>query len=111
MMGSASYAVQPDLLVQVASEKQTDLKAMEGKRVIGKNRELLGHLGKVDAQAKTAELKTPAGPVVTIPTDVLIEDGNNLAAPSMSRGDVIALIDRPGQKPTISEAGVLPIPR
>ncbi len=94
----------------MASEKSADLKAMEGKRVIGKSRELLGHIGKVNEQAKTVELKTPSGAIVSISTDVLVEDGDNLAAPSLSRGDVIAMIDRPGQEPTIREVGNVPNP-
>ena len=60
MVGNASYAAGPDSLLHfVASESVADLKAMEGKRVLGKNRELLGHIGKVDEQAKLVELKTP----------------------------------------------------
>ena len=110
MIGTGTYAAGPNLLTQVASETRADLKAMEGKRVLGKNRELLGYIGKVDEQAKTVELKTPSGAVVSIPTDVLVVNGNDLSAPSMSRGDVLALIDRPDQEPSVREAGVLPIP-
>ena len=96
--------------ISSASESVADLKAMEGKRVLGKSRELLGHIGKVDEQAKTVELKTPSGAIVSIPTDVLVEDGDALAAPSLSRGDIIAMIDRPGQEPTIREVGNTPNP-
>jgi hypothetical protein len=111
LLGNASYAgnVSP-LLHVVASEARADLKAMEGKRVLGKSRELLGHVGKVNEQAKTIELKTPSGAIVSLPTDVLVEDGDNLAAPSLSRGDVIAMIDRPGEEPTIREVGNAPNP-
>jgi hypothetical protein len=53
-------------------------------------------------------LKTPSGAIVSLPTDVLIEDDDALAAPSLSRGDIIAMIDRPGQEPTIREVAVPP---
>jgi hypothetical protein len=109
LVGNASYAAGPHLHF-VASESVADLKAMEGKRVLGKNRELLGHIGKVDEQAKLVELKTPSGAIVSIPTDVLVEDDDALAAPSLSRGDVLALIDRPGQEPSIREVGAPPRP-
>lgn len=109
LLGSASSAGAPaKMLHVVASESVADLKAMEGKRVLGKNRELLGHIGKVDELAKTVELKTPSGAIVSIATDLLIEDDDALAAPSLSRGDIIAMIDKPGQEPTIREAGNAP---
>jgi len=108
--GFASANFAAPLLQLVASETKADLKAMEGKRVLGKSRELLGHVGKVNEQAKTIELKTPSGAIVSLPTDVLVEDGDNLAAPSLSRGDVIAMIDRPGEEPTIREVGNAPNP-
>lgn len=106
MVGSASYAGgSAPLLHFVASETKADLKAMEGKRVLGKNRELLGHIGKVEEQAKLVELKTTSGAIVSISTDVLVEDGDHLAAPSLSRGDILAMIDRPGEAPSIREVG------
>ena len=111
MLGSASYAAgSSPLLHFVAGDPAAALKAMEGKRVLGKNRELLGHLGKVDEQAKMVELKTPSGAIVSISIDLLVEDGDQLAAPSLSRGDVIALIDRPGEEPSIREVGNAPNP-
>jgi hypothetical protein len=108
-LGFASASSAGPLLHLVASETKADLKAMEGKRVLGKSGELLGHIGKVDEQAKTAELKTPSGAIVALSTDVLSEDGDHLSAP-MSRGDILAMIDKPGQEPNIREAGALPTP-
>ena len=110
LIGTASYAAPAALLHFVASESVANLKAMEGKRVLGKNRELLGLIGKVDEQAKTVELKTPSGAIVSLPTDVLVEDNDALAAPSLSRGDIIAMIDRPGQEPNLREVGDTPNP-
>jgi len=110
MFGSASYAGHVTPLLQLtASETKADLKAMEGKRVLGKSGELLGHIGKVDEHAKTAELKTPAGPIVTLSTDRFTEDGDHLSAP-MSRGDILAMIDKPGEAATLREAGGVPTP-
>ena len=109
MFGSVSYAGGSAPLHHfVASESVADLKAMEGKRVLGKNRELLGYVGKVDERARTVELKTPSGAIVSIATDLLVEDDDALAAPSLSRGDVLAMIDRPGQAPTLREVGNTP---
>ena len=110
MVASVGYAGPSKRLLQfVASETKADLKAMEGKRVLGKSGELLGHIGKVDEQAKTAELRTPSGAIVSLSTDLLVEDGDALSAP-MSRGDILAMIDRPGQEPNVREAGATPSP-
>ena len=107
---ASSAAGSSPLLHAIASETKADLKAIEGKRVLGTSGELLGIIGKVDEQAKTVELKTPSGAIVSLPTDVLTEDGDALSAP-MSRGDILAMIDRPGQEPNIREAGATgPIP-
>ena len=110
--GTASYAANPQARLQFVANQTSplDLQAMEGQRVIGKNRELLGHIGKIDEQAKTVELKTPSGAIVPLPMDLLTEDNGVLAAPSLSRGDVIAMIDRPGEAPTIREVGITPTP-
>jgi len=107
---SVSYAaVSSPLLHFAASETKADLKALEGKRVLGKSGELLGLVGKVDEQAKTAELKTPSGAIVSLSTDLLTEDGDHLSAP-MSRGDILAMIDKPGEGASLREAGVIPTP-
>ena len=108
-LGFATASSAGPLLHLVASETKADLKAMEGKRVLGKSKELLGVIGKVDEQAKTAELKTPSGAIVELSTDLLTEDGDALSAP-MSRGDVLAMIDKPGEEPNIREAGAIPTP-
>jgi hypothetical protein len=109
LLATESYAAgSAALLHSVASESRADLKAMEGKRVLGKNRELLGHLGKVDEQAKMAQLKTPSGAIIPLSIDLLVEDGEDLAAPSLSRGDVIAMTNKPDGGPSLYEAGVAP---
>ena len=108
--GSASSAgASPPLLHFTASETKAELKALEGKRVLGKSGELLGHVGKVDEQAKTVELKTPSGAIVSLSADLLSEDGDHLSAP-ISRGDVVAMIDKKGEGSSLREAGVLTIP-
>ena len=107
--GFASANFAAPLLQRVASETKADLKAMEGKRVLGTSGELLGVIEKVDEQAKMAELRTPSGVIVSLSTDLFVEDGDHLSAP-MSRGDILAMIDRPGQEPNIREAGTTAIP-
>jgi hypothetical protein len=109
VLGFASASSAGPLLYFVASDTKAELKAIEGKRVLGNSGELLGYIGKVDEQAKTAELKTPSGAIVVLSTDVLSEDGDHLSAP-MSRGDILAMIDRPGQEPNIREAGATATP-
>jgi hypothetical protein len=109
LLPNAGHAVGlQNMLHFVASDTGPDLKAMEGKRVLGKNRELLGHLGNVDEQAKMVELKTPSGAIVSIPTDVIMIDEDELAAPSLSRGDVIAMTNKPGDGPAVHEVGGAP---
>ena len=111
--GSATYAGSAVPLLDLGNFLESvtiaDLKAMEGKRVLGKNRELIGHIGKVDEAAKLVELKTTEGAIIPISTDLLIKVDDALAAPSLSRGDVLAMIDRTGEL-SIREAGALPIP-
>src|SRR5262245_51800189 len=109
-MASASYAGQTATLLHfAAAETKADLKAMEGKRVLGKSGELLGNIEKVDEQSKMIELKTPSGAIVSLSTDLLVEDGDHFSAP-LSRGDIIDMIDKPGQEPNIREAGVTTAP-
>jgi hypothetical protein len=109
LVATESYAGGSSALIHlVASQSRADLQAMEGKRVLGKNRELLGHVGKIDEQAKTVELKTPSGAIVWISVDLLMANGEDLAAPSLSRGDVIAMTEKQGKGSTVYEAGVLP---
>ncbi len=108
-LGFASASSAGPLLHLVASETKADLKAMEGKRVLGTSGELLGVIEKIDEQAKMADLKTPSGVIVSLSTDIFAEDGDHLTAP-MSRGDILAMIDRPGQEPNIREAGAIPTP-
>ena len=100
-LNSASYAGSPvpplDLGYSLASVTISDLRTMEGQRVLGKNRELLGHIGMVDELAKLVELKTPEGAIVPISTELLVKDDDRLAAPSLSRGDILAMIDPPGE--------------
>ena len=108
-LGFASASSAGPLLNFVASETKADLKAIEGKRVLGNSGELLGVVEKIDEQAKMAELKTPSGVIVSLSTDLFVEDGDHLSAP-LSRGDILAMIDRPGQAPNIREAGATAIP-
>jgi hypothetical protein len=108
-LGFASASSAGPLLHLVASETKAELKMMEGKRVLGTSGELLGVVEKIDEQAKTAELKTPSGVIVSLSTDIFAEDGDHLSAP-MSRGDILAMIDRPGQELNIREAGTTAIP-
>src|SRR5687767_9991699 len=87
-LGSANYASGApflDLGYSLQDVTIADLKAMEGKRMLGKNRELRGHIGKVDEQPKLVELKTPEAAIVSISVDALVKDGDILAAPSLSR--------------------------
>ena len=108
-LGFASASSAGPLLHLVASETKADLKAMEGKRVLGTSGELLGVIEKVDEQAKMADLKTPSGVIVSLSTDIFTADGDHVTAP-MSRGDILAMIDRPGQEPNLREAGAIPTP-
>jgi hypothetical protein len=108
-LGFASASSAGPLLHLIASETRADLKAMEGKRVLGTSGELLGVIEKIHDQAKTAELKTPSGVIVSLSTDIFVVDGDHLSAP-MSRGDILAMIDRPGQELNIREAGATAIP-
>jgi hypothetical protein len=97
-LGSASYAIGAtflDLGYSLDGVTIAELKTMEGKRVVGKNRELIGRIGKVDEKEQLVELKTTAAAIVSLSVDALVKDGDRLAAPSLSRGDILAMVDRP----------------
>jgi len=71
---------------------------MIGKDVYGKNREFLGKITAVDQLNRSADMQLPTGVVVSISTDNLVDRNDRVLAPNMSRGDVIALADRQGQR-------------
>jgi len=74
---------------------------MEGKEVRGKYNEYLGYILAVDEGGKLAEMQIPTGVALALPTDLLIDDGDHVSAPTISRGDVLAMIRKPGEHPLI----------
>ena len=67
------------------------LTALEGKRVIGAHGAQLGYILAVDHKAGIAEVQTPSGIGVAVSTMVLAEKGNHIAAPTMSKMDMMAM--------------------
>jgi len=91
-----------DLRVDIATLRHIGpLRNMEGKEVRGKYNEYLGYILAVDEGAKLAEMQIPTGAALSLPTDLLIDDGDHVSVPTMSRGDVLAMIRKPGEHPLI----------
>jgi hypothetical protein len=92
-----SSIVQPDLHV-VADVPS----AMIGKKVLGRYQEFLGTIVSVNEARKTAGLKVPTGMTLELATDTLVNSGDHISAPTLSRGDILAMMRKPGQ-PDIRE--------
>ena len=77
------------------------LRQMEGKDVRGKYNEYLGYILAIDEGGKLAEMQIPRGVALALPTDLLIDNGDHVRAPTISRGDVVAMIRKPGEHPLV----------
>ena len=64
---------------------------MEGKTVLGTKGMRLGYILAVDHGSKMAELQTPSGIGVAMPVGLLIDKGNHMSAPTMSKLDITAM--------------------
>jgi hypothetical protein len=58
---------------------------------------LHGYILAVDEGGKLAEMQIPTGVALALPTDLLIDDGDHVRAPTISRGDILAMIRKPGE--------------
>lgn len=74
---------------------------MEGKEVRGKYNEYLGYILAVDERGKLAELQIPTGVALALPTDLLIDESDHVRAPTISRGDILAMIRKSGEHPLL----------
>jgi hypothetical protein len=77
------------------------LREMEGKEVGGKSNEYLGYILAVDEGGKLAEIQIPTGVALALPTDLLIDEGNRVRAPTISRGDILNMIRKQGDRPLV----------
>jgi hypothetical protein len=74
---------------------------MEGKEVRGKYNEYLGYILAVDERGKLAEMQIPTGVALPLPTDLLINKSDHVRAPTISRGDILAMIRKSGEHPLL----------
>ena len=65
--------------------------ALEGKAVLGAHGTRLGYILAVDHASHMAEIQTPSGIGVAVSTMLLSDDGNHVAAPTMSKSDMMAM--------------------
>ena len=91
----------PALILGSASASTGQLRDMEGKEVGGRYNEYLGYILAVDERGKLAEMQIPTGVAVTLPTDLLVDEGNRVRAPTLSRGDILNMIRKPGERPLL----------
>ena len=77
------------------------LSNMEGKEVRGKYNEYLGYILAVDERGKLAELQIPTGVALSLSTDLLVNESDHVRAPTISRGDILAMIRKPGEHPLL----------
>ena len=100
-------SILPSSIVQPDSHVVVDVpSAMIGKKVLGRYQEFLGTIVSVDEARKTAGLKVPTGMTLELATDTLVDNGDHISAPTLSRGDVLAIMRKPGQ-PDIREVNVV----
>src|SRR6266436_5113818 len=76
----------------------SEASALVGKQVLGKSREFLGTIVAIDAEKKTADMKIPTGPVLTLALAKLSIEEDHVRAPDMSRGDVLVMVRQTGQQ-------------
>ena len=69
------------------------LRSMTGKVVYGENGEQLGHIRSVDERAGLASLQLPSGALVTLETDLLMNETNRVIAPTLSRADIMEMAE------------------
>ena len=74
---------------------------MEGKEVRGKYNEYLGYILAVDERGKLAELQIPTGVALPLSTDLLVNESDHVRAPTISRGDILAMIRKTGEHPLL----------
>ena len=91
-LGSARSLMSEDLRIVGDSDWVSSLSDMSGKEVYGKYREYLGYVLTVDEDNRLAELQTPTGAAVAVSTAILVDRGDRLMAPTLSRGDVLAML-------------------
>lgn len=104
------FATEPNLnsvlassIVEPGSHIAADITSvMIGKRVLGRYQEFLGTIVSVDESRKTAGLKVPNGTTLELTTEILVDAGDHVSAPTLSRGDILAMTRKPGQ-PDIRE--------
>ena len=70
---------------------RAQLSALEGKAVTGVNGANLGYILAVNNGARIAEIQTPTGVGVAVSTMLLTDKGNHVIAPTMSKGDILAM--------------------
>ena|SRR6266550_2591534 len=100
-------SIRPSSIVQPDSHVVADVpSAMIGKRVLGRYQEFLGTIVSVDEARKTAGLKVPTGMTLELASDTFVDNGDHISAPTLSRGDVLAMMRKPGQ-PDIREVNVV----
>ena len=98
-----SESARQDLRLNISTLRHNigALRDMEGKEVRGRYNEYLGYILAVDESGKLAEMQIPTGVALALPTDLLIDDGDHVRAPTISRGDVLAMIRKSGEHPLI----------
>jgi hypothetical protein len=65
--------------------------ALEGKSVHGAQGARLGYILAVDHESRMAEIQTPSGIGVAIPTMLLSDKGNHIVASTTSKADMMAM--------------------
>ena len=101
------HMILPSSIVERGSHVVADVpSAMIGKRVLGRYQEFLGTIVSVDEARKTAGLKVPTGTTLELATNILVDNGDHVSAPTLSRGDILAMTRKPGQ-PDIREVNIV----
>ena len=85
--------------IDKVSDKVCGSELSSGDRLISV--EYLGYILAVDERGKLAELQIPTGVALPLSTDLLIDESDHVRAPTISRGDILAMIRKSGEHPLL----------
>jgi hypothetical protein len=85
-----------------------ELRMMDGKDVFGANRVFLGTVIGVDLNRNLAELQLPTDVAISVDADRLVDRGDHVMAPSLTRGDTLAMSRAQNGNAAAEDLGVIP---
>jgi hypothetical protein len=104
----ATPALAADYFSDTGSLQRTELRMMAGKDVFGANREFLGTIIGVDLNRNLAELQLPTDVAISVAGEKLIDRGDHVIAPTITRGDTMAMSREQNGTTVAMDLGTIP---